>query len=688
VVRRAAAAPFTLAAALAASGWLYLVRVELPGPRLGEALPLDELSKHAAAPLAWYVVVWGAAAVLVGFYARWARLGRLTSALTLATLVVALQYAANGVSIAVVRQITARSAFDAASRLEATYLPAALIAIACALLAARRARSDWVASVLVPMAVLLAGALNLMHVLLPGDGAGLVRDLTPDAAGPLARSAGVPLSIALIVAARGLARRRRRAWQVAVGVSAISTLLHVLHGLNDGTLASVVVLVLLLARRSDYDGPGDTETRKVAVSRLLVSLAAITGFGVTALWLNRINADQPFTLRFAGEEIASGLIGLHIHGSPHLSGAFTLWYGLALPLLGVSATLWILAGWLAPWQHRVRQQERERQLALALVQAWATDTLAPFVLRADKSYFFGEDESAFLAYRVVAGVAIVSGDPIGPPEAFPALVAGFLAFARVGGWRVAILGVSERWLPLYEAHGLRALYHGDEAVVETAEFSLEGRAIRKVRQSVHRLGRAGYVVRVLRPSEIDVHLRGELEAIASAWRGDQPERGFVMALDTLFRLGDGNAVFVVGFAPDGEAAGFLHFAISARASALTLSSMPRLRDTPNGFNEWLICEAIAWGHEHGYAYVSLNFAPFAALLAPEADLSGLERVQKRALLALKGHFQLDNLLAFNRKFGPRWDRRFIVFERRLDLPRVGVAALAAEAYLPFQGSRR
>jgi lysyl-tRNA synthetase class 2 len=181
-------------------------------------------------------------------------------------------------------------------------------------------------------------------------------------------------------------------------------------------------------------------------------------------------------------------------------------------------------------------------------------------------------------------------------------------------------------------------------------------------------------------------LRHELEQVSRAWRGDAPERGFVMALDALFALGDEDAVFVVGFAPGGEAAGFLHFAIST--DALSLSSMPRVRETPNGFNEWLICEAIAWAREHGFARVSLNFAPFAALLAPQAELNTLQEVQRRALLTLKGHFQLDNLLAFNQKFFPRWERRFVVYERRRDLPRVGIAALAAEAYLPFQHERK
>lgn len=68
--------------------------------------------------------------------------------------------------------------------------------------------------------------------------------------------------------------------------------------------------------------------------------------------------------------------------------------------------------------------------------------------------------------------------------------------------------------------------------------------------------------------------------------------------------------------------------------------------------EWLVCRTASWAHGHGYRHLSL-----------------------------KGHFQLDNLLLFNRKFFPAWQRRFVVYERRLDLPRVGIAALAAEAYL-------
>jgi lysyl-tRNA synthetase class 2 len=156
-----------------------------------------------------------------------------------------------------------------------------------------------------------------------------------------------------------------------------------------------------------------------------------------------------------------------------------------------------------------------------------------------------------------------------------------------------------------------------------------------------------------------------------------------MELDELFRLDDDDAVFVIGSGPDGRIAGFLHFAVCHAGSALSLSSMPRLRTTPNGFNEWLIVNAISWATEHGYERVSLNFAPFAALFNTDAKLNPWQRLQRRALESMKFHFQLDSLLAFNDKFFPRWLHRYVVYQNRGDLPRVGLAGLAAEGYVPY-----
>jgi len=421
-MRKAAAAPALLAILAGATGWLYLVEPRLPGPRVGEALPLDELSRHAAAPLLWFVAIWGSAAIAVGLVARWARIERATAAVVFGLAAGIWAYLQSGVSIAVVRQVPLRDALDAALGLHAVYLSGALVAVGTAALAQPRARSAR-GPLLVAFVVAAGAALDLVHALLPGDTSGVLRSLTPDAVGPLSRAAGVFAAVALLIASRGLTRRRRRAWQVALAVAGLSAALHATRGLDDGSLASAVTVVLLLARRHDFDGPGDVARRRVALARLGTAVTTIVAVSLVALWLNRAAADQPFTLRFATAETLQGLFGLNVHGSPHFAGSFGSWFPLSLLILGVAATAWIVAAWVAPWRHRVVQLERERELARTLVHAWGADTLAPFVLRADKSYFFTAEEDAFLAYRVVGGVAIVSGDPIGPRERLPALVA-------------------------------------------------------------------------------------------------------------------------------------------------------------------------------------------------------------------------------------------------------------------------
>jgi lysyl-tRNA synthetase, class II len=686
-LRASSAFVLALGTLVAATGWLYTARAEvaLPGPITRDALALDELSHHASVPLLLFLAVWTVAAVLLALLARWAGLDRLTAGLVLVVGVVAWHYALNGISILVVRQIPAHAAFHAAAAEQAVAIPAVLAGIAGAAIARPGGISTGQRSrTIVALLVAFVGLLGLLDALFPEHRKSLVGSLDAAHVHGVTKGLVAPLTIALIVAARSLARGNRRAWQIAIALLAVLFALHLERRFDDGAIVTGIAVVVLIACRGTFTSRGDPSVRPRVLLHAVLLGAGVVAYGVVTLWVNRMMADTPFTIPFSLEVIGRALVGLDFRGEYHLSGPVADWLPISIFLLGFGSVAFVLVEWLAPWRYRLRREHGESELAQTLVTTWGTDTLAPFALRADKSYFFSDDRSAFLAYRVTGGVAIVAGDPIGRAEAREDLVRHFLAFAHAREWRVAVLGVSEECLGLYRELGLRSLYHGDEAVVDTASFSLEGRAIRKVRQSVHRLQRAGYEIRVLRTCEIDAHLSAQLEEVARTWRGSAPERGWVMAMDAFFRPGDDDMIFVVGFDPEGRPQGFLHFGVSKAGSALSLSSMPRLPGVPNGFTEWLICGSIDWARDAGLARVSLNFAPFAALLSPEAQLALPQRAAAAGLRRLKGWFQLDNLLVFNRKFGPAWEPRFLVYERRRDLPRIGLAALAAEAYLPFQ----
>ena len=71
------------------------------------------------------------------------------------------------------------------------------------------------------------------------------------------------------------------------------------------------------------------------------------------------------------------------------------------------------------------------------------DSLGYFALRDDKSVIWSPSGKAGICYRVVSGVMLASGDPLGDPEAWPGAIAEFLSEAARHAWRPAVMGCSE-----------------------------------------------------------------------------------------------------------------------------------------------------------------------------------------------------------------------------------------------------
>ena len=102
--------------------------------------------------------------------------------------------------------------------------------------------------------------------------------------------------------------------------------------------------------------------------------------------------------------------------------------------------------------------------------------------------------------------------------------------------------------------------------------------------------------------------------------------------------------------------GFVHFVPAPATGDLSLSAMRRLHNTPNGLMEFLLCETFAWAGGRGIERISLNFNAFGDLLRSDAKLPAWERGLRFVLARADRFFQVERLLAFNRKFFPSGSR--------------------------------
>jgi lysyl-tRNA synthetase, class II len=501
------------------------------------------------------------------------------------------------------------------------------------------------AAVGVALAALIVGVTDMLCAIAPGAPAQLrLLAALPFPGGvPVARSVTFAAGAMLVWLAAGLARRKRRAWMLAVSTVTVASIAHLGRGLDaDQALVSIGLLSALVGLRRRFDAPGDPTSLWPMMRALVVVAVAWAVVGSTAsAHLNRIT-DLGFELLLAAAAVRAAHLWCRSHREPSARTA------------------------------------SDADRARAIVARYGDDSLSFFALRADRRYAFSAAGNAFLAYRVIAGCALVSGDPIGAPGEVPGLVREFADLAAQRGWRLVALHVSERWLHLFREQGMRAVPVGDEAVLRPATFSLEGRAMRKVRQSVTRLARAGFTARVAAPHELTAEDRSEIVRVNAEWLGRGGDRGFSMAMDDLFAHPE--ARFVLGVGPDGRLGGFLHLVPCLRG--YSLSAMRRSPATPNGLMEWLVCECAERLGAAGAEELSLNFAVFAAALRAGPGSPAWLRAARWVVLRLDRLFQLDRLYSFNKKFQPEWRTRYVCFERAIDLPVLSVATLHAESLLP------
>jgi len=509
-----------------------------------------------------------------------------------------------------------------------------------------------------------------------------IGDLAPGALTNLTRTADVITGLLLLMLSHGLRRRKRRACQAVILLLGASVVIHLAHYPHVGrAVVTAVLLGVLVYFRREFYAVGDPRTRWRALAVLAGLVLADLAIGLSFLTLTRgLRSGYPVMQR--AQSVIYGLFGFSgpVQFGPEGHGDLFAILTSALGIFTLIATAYVF---LRPAEPAGRLSGQDAARIRELLDRYgAQDSLGYFTLRNDKSIIWSPTGKSCIGYRVLSGVMLAAGDPIGDPEAWPGAIHAFLDEAARHAWVPAVMGCGELGAEVWCREGdLTALELGDEAIVDVPAFSLEGRAMRNVRQMVTRVCRHGYVAEVHRTGDLPSDQIDELISQADSWRGSPTERGFSMALGRVGGCDDGRCVIATA-TENGVLRAILHF-VPWGSDGLSLDLMRRDRAAQPGLNDFLIVETIKHAHELGVRRISLNFAAFRSALERGERIGAgpVIRAWRRILLFMSRWFQIESLYKFNAKFCPDWVPRFMVFPSTRDAPRIGLAALEAEAFL-------
>jgi lysyl-tRNA synthetase class 2 len=489
----------------------------------------------------------------------------------------------------------------------------------------------------------------------------------------------------LILVARGLSRRKRRAWNLSIIILVINIVAELSREITHPAqlvVNSGLVLLLVVFRKEFYAISDPTTKRQPFIAFFLILLLIIISGILFIYFRHRTQIQGNFGFTDVLQQVLEGLVGI-TGPIKFTSNTVSDTVGYTLGALGIFSI--ILPLWLffrRSTSLPTMSAEDLEHVKILIRHDQDQDSLGYFATRKDKSVVWTENRKAGIAYRVQNGVMLASGDPFGEFSLWPDAISDFLKIAQQHAWTPGVMGCSDRGGEVWvEKSGMIAIDIGDEAIIKVADFTLDGRPMANVRQMVNRIARKGYITTTTQWSDLDSETKKKLRKLANEWRYGVAERGFSMSMDRFGEEADSNTYITIAFL-EGEIKGLLYF-VPWATNSLSLDRMQRERGTDAGVNELMITDTVAWGRANGITHISLNFAAFRSLFerADKISAGPITRGMRNLIRFLSGFFQVESLYRFNAKFQPEWETRYVLYPRATDLPKVAWAALKAEKFV-------
>ncbi|GAA1984386.1 bifunctional lysylphosphatidylglycerol flippase/synthetase MprF [Kitasatospora viridis] len=519
------------------------------------------------------------------------------------------------------------------------------------------------------------------------------------------------IPVLLVVLAEGLRRGLRLAWCSLVlvqllWIGLLSWLLSELLGqagelggtqvvwqvVGEALLLPVLLLLLLLAARKRFGlrlrRPDVRRLAAVIGGTLLAACTAYVGIG----WLVRDQYQPDATLTGLLKGLPAQFLPPAysdlLPAAPVPVGGTTQALDSYCGLLFWAVTLAVLL--VAFRRPSVHQDAAAAQRARQLLTRSGGSTLSFLSTWDGNHYWFDEHGEAAVAYRVIATVALTTGDPFGEPAARERAVAGFGRYCDARGWTPCFYSVSGQTEQAAGALGWRSLQVAEDTVVPLPELAFTGKKWQDIRTALNKAGKQGITAEWWSWQDAPLGLRDQIRSISEEWVADKglPEMGFT--LGGLDELTDPAVRLLVAVDPDRTVHGLTSWMPVYRDGApvgWTLDFMRRRAEARGdgahqpfrGVMEFLIASAALGFKEEGAEFLSLSGAPLA-----RADRGGEPTALQRMLdwigRSLEPVYGFRSLLAFKAKFQPEYRPMYMVYPDPAALP--AITRAIGKAYLP------
>jgi len=479
---------------------------------------------------------------------------------------------------------------------------------------------------------------------------------------------------ALLLLSVSLWRRKQLGWVLTLSILIVSIPIHLLKGLDyeEATFAALLA-ALLIYLRPHFHARSDPPSVRQGLQTLLAALAFTLIYGVIGFYF----LDRHFKVSFGfwsairqtvvmftqfydpGLQPVTGF-GRYFVDSIYVISAVTIGYALLMLLRPVL-------------NHRL-QTEEEHARAWEIVRAHGRTSLARYALLDDKLFFFTPGGS-LISYVVKDRVALALGDPIGPNDDFEDAVSSFQDFCSKNDWLPAFYQISSTNIEVYGSQEFHTLLIGHEAIVDLANFTLDGSQNKTLRNSYNKMVRLGYHSDVIQPPYSARMLR-ELKFISDDWLTAHRATELRFSLGWFDQAYLNTCPILLVRDREGFIAGFANLVTEFQANEIAVDLMRYLQHGESGLMDFLFVSLFQWAGEQSFSTFNLGLSALSGV-GEHSDDPMAERALNFIYQNVDRFYNFRGLHSFKEKFHPTWSERYLVYPAMSNLPAISAAIFRA-----------
>ncbi|MCG2461244.1 phosphatidylglycerol lysyltransferase domain-containing protein [Flavobacteriaceae bacterium F89] len=520
---------------------------------------------------------------------------------------------------------------------------------------------------LAPILLFFLGVVNLLSALSPALVSRLryLRDFIPFDVIQASNTLVLVMGIILIITAVTLTQGYRNSYYLALALTICSFFGHLIKGIDyeEATLALFATGVLVFQRKNYY--VRSVPLRLPNWERALTVVCSLLIYGIGGFYLLDFrHFNENFTL--LNSVVATFKAIALLNTDLNAVTPFGKYFLFSLNILGITSILYLVGLLFRTIRAKGITSENQLEKAKQLVHRFGNSPLDYFKTYPDKEFYFFDEGEGFIAFKATKRYAVVLENPVCKDRDEGVLskhILNFEKYARSLNLNPIYYRIPERTKKIYEDLGKKLLPMGEEATVDLETFTMEGAAMKPLRNAVNKIGRSGCVFKVSEPPQSDGFLQ-QLAFVSNDWLSEtgKGESGFSQG--TFDEAEIKNQTIITVETQEQKVLAFLNLIPGGKAGELNFDLMRKTADAPSGTIDFMFVSMMIHYKEKDYKTVNLGMVPLSGIVTPQ-NLP--EQAIKLAYEKIRPFGHYKNLRFFKEKFNPTWIKCYLAYDTDMDL---------------------